>query len=210
MEKLKIYKNIPYLEVITGSMFSGKSQEINRRLIYIDHYNMTRKQLYGGSNTISYIILRPMTDSRPSSVRSVPYEQRNWIYVYANDLFASIPAEELLEYDYIVLDEAQFFTEEIISQVKLLLSNHKYVLISGLDKDYRGNPFSEFMKWALCQADDVTKLTAVCGICGAPATMAKLIVLDGSPIPADSNIIIEDDNHKYVPMCRRCMLGSIK
>ena len=72
----------------------------------------------------------------------------------------------LMNYDMIVFDEAQFFTGHIKTLVKFLLSKNKYILISGLDKDYRGEPFSEFMQWVLCVADDVTKLTAICAKCG--------------------------------------------
>ena len=92
--------------------------------------------------------------------------------------------------------------------MKFLLSKNKYILISGLDKDYRGEPFSEFMQWVLCVADDVTKLTAICAKCGKPSTAAKLICTDGSDSKSSGNIFIEDENHKYVPMCRKCMMSS--
>lgn len=205
MERNQIFRNIPYLEVITGSMYSGKSQEINRRLIYIDYYNQSRMTAFDGTQVINYIIVRPNTDVRSDEVRSVPYQTRNWKYVQNDNIFSDMDGNEidLFDYDYIILDEAQFFKSEVIDQVKLLLAENKYVIVSGLDKDYLDNPFSEFMKWVLCTADDVTKLSAICSKCGAPSTLAKLVSLDGS-IPA-GNIIIEDDNHKYIPICRKCM-----
>lgn len=206
MDRLKIMKGVPVLEAIVGPMFSGKSQEINRRLIYIDYYNESRRSAFDGTETISYIIIRPDTDNRSSEVRKVPYQDRNWKYSKHDDIFKDSDGNpiDLLKYDYIILDEAQFFTSDVIDQVKLLLNEDKYVIVSGLDKDCFGEPFSKFMQWVLCLADDVTKLTAICARCGAPSTMAKLISLDESEV-IEGNIIIEDENHKYVPMCRKCM-----
>ena len=206
MDRLKIMKGVPVLEAIVGPMFSGKSQEINRRLIYIDYYNESRRSAFDGTETISYIIIRPDTDNRSSEVRKVPYQDRNWKYSKHDNIFKDSDGNpiDLLKYDYIILDEAQFFTSDVIDQVKMLLNEDKYVIVSGLDKDCFGEPFSKFMQWVLCLADDVTKLTAICARCGAPSTMAKLISLDESEV-IEGNIIIEDENHKYVPMCRKCM-----
>lgn len=206
MDRLAVHKGIPMLDAIVGPMYSGKSQEINRRLTYIDHYNQSRQNFYDGSGMISYIIIRPDTDTRSSEVRTVPYQDRNWKYSKRDDIFTSTDGTkiDLLQYDYIILDEAQFFSSEVIDQVESLLNEDKYVIVSGLDKDCFGKPFSKFMQWALCLADDVTKLTAICAKCGAPSTMAKLVSMDPSEI-IEGNIIIEDENHKYVPMCRKCM-----
>ena len=206
MDRLKIMKGVPVLEAIVGPMFSGKSQEINRRLIYIDYYNESRRSAFDGTETISYIIIRPDTDNRSSEVRKVPYQDRNWKYSKHDNIFKDSDGNpiDLLKYDYIILDEAQFFTSDVIDQVKMLLNEDKYVIVSGLDKDCFGEPFSKFMQWVLCLADDVTKLTAICARCGAPSTMAKLISLDESEV-IEGNIIIEDENHKYVPMCLKCI-----
>ncbi|MCM1219790.1 MAG: hypothetical protein NC548_35415 [Lachnospiraceae bacterium] len=207
MERLAIQKGVPYLECIAGPMFSSKSTEINRRLINIDYYNKHRAEFYGCSGTISYIVLRPDTDTRDAVIRPVPYDGRNQRIVHRNDIHTDVqdnPTNLLEQYDYIILDEAQFFAPEVIDQVKDLLDHDKYVIVAGLDKDYRGEPFSDFMKWAMCVADDVTKLTAICVKCGQPSTMAKLITTDPNE-KLDGNVVIEDENHKYVPMCRKCM-----
>lgn len=207
MDKLRIVKGVPFLEVIGGPMFSSKSTEINRRLINIDYYNKHRAEFYGCSDTISYIVLRPDTDTRSAVIRPVPYEGRNQRIVHRDDISTDVNGESLDlidHYDQIILDEAQFFSAEVIDQVKDLLDHDKYVIVVGLDKDYRGEPFSEFMKWACCVADEVTKLTAICVRCGQPSTMAKLITLDPNE-EIDGNVVIEDEKHKYVPMCRKCM-----
>lgn len=199
MEKLKIVKGIPYLEVITGPMFAGKSQEVNRRLINIDYYNKHRTENFKGKDTVSYVVLRPEVDTRSEEVRKIPYSDKNWMFVPKDNILA--PGIE--RYDYIILDEAQFFSTEVIEQLEYLLKKDKYVIVCGLDKDYRSKPFSEMMKWALAVADEVTKLTAICASCGSPSTMMKLVSKNPQE-SFDDNIIIEDDNHKYVPMCRKC------
>lgn len=207
MDKLRIVKGVPFLEVIGGPMFSSKSTEINRRLINIDYYNKHRAEFYGCSDTISYIVLRPDTDTRSAVIRPVPYEGRNQRIVHRDDISTDVNGDSLDlidHYDQIILDEAQFFSAEVIDQVKDLLDHDKYVIVAGLDKDYRGEPFSDFMKWAFCVADEVTKLTAICVRCGQPSTMAKLITLDPNE-ELDGNVVIEDEKHKYVPMCRKCM-----
>lgn len=207
MEKWKISIGRPYLEVITGAMFSGKSQEINRRLTNIDYYNRHREVDFSGEGKVSYIILRPDTDTRSDNIRTLPYADKKWIVVPRDDICHTTDGKfiNLFEdYDYIILDEAQFFDKSVIEQVRMLLEDHKYVIVAGLDKDYRGEPFSEFMQWVLSVSDETTKLTAICANCGAPSTMAKLIVTNPDEDLKD-NIIIEDENHRYVPVCRKCM-----
>lgn len=206
MEKFQIYKDTPYLEAIVGPMFSGKSQEISRRLKYIDHYNNSRSSMFDNDQLISYVLLRPDLDTRSDKIRPLPYDSGNCHLVKPDDLHHSLSGDDLHLYDkdYIILDEAQFFSSEVIDQVEDLLLADKYILVAGLDKDYLGNPFSKFMSWTLCLADDVTKLTAICTNCGAPATMAKLISDDPSEI-LDCNVVIEDDMHHYYPMCRKCI-----
>jgi thymidine kinase len=148
-----------------------------------------------------------MTDTRTAEVRPLPYASKNWVYVPNSTLYCDVdgnPTNLFEDYDYIILDEAQFFRNDVIEQLKLLLAEDKYIIIAGLDKDYRGEPFSKLMQWAMCVSDDVTKLTAICAKCGAPSTMAKLVSSDPTEI-LEGNIIIEDEDHQFVPVCRKCM-----
>lgn len=212
MDKFRIKKDTPYLECIVGPMFSGKSQELNRRLTNIDHYNHHRISEFNGEGTVSYVILRPSTDTRSEVIRRLPYADKNWILVPKDDICHSLDGKfiNLFEdYDYIIIDEAQFLDSSVIEQIRMLLEDNKYVMVSGLDKDYRGEPFSEFMKWVLSVSDETTKLTAICSICGEPSTMAKLVVSDPNEI-IECNIIIEDEDHKYIPVCRKCMGNKFK
>lgn len=212
MDKFKIVKDVPYLECIVGPMFSGKSQELNRRLINIDYYNQHRTQDFNGTQTVSYIILRPNLDTRSDEIRPVPYVGKNCAIVPIDDICHDTDGKFInlfQDYDYVILDEAQFFSRTVIEQVRMLLEDNKYVIISGLDKDYRGEPFSEFMQWVLSVSDETTKLTAICAECGAPSTMAKLVCTNPNEEFSD-NVIIEDENHRYIPLCRKCMYHSTR
>ena len=207
LDKFRIFKDTPYLEVIAGGMYSGKSQEINRRLTNIDYYNQHRESEFDGSDKIRYIILKPNTDTRSADIRKIPYVDKNLVVVSKSDINHDVNGDYISlvkDYDYIILDEAQFFDSKIISTIKLLLEENKYVLVAGLDKDHKGEPFSDFMKWVLAVADEVTKLTAICANCGSPSTMAKLVSKNPNE-KFTGNIIIEDENHRYVPLCRKCM-----
>lgn len=206
MDHLRVIRDTPYLEVITGPMFSGKSQEISRRISNLDYYNRNRIENFDGDNQVRYIILRPNIDTRSIKIRPLPY--KDYTTVNAHDICHDMSGKFIdifKDYDYIILDEAQFFGREAIEQVKILLEDNKYVIVCGLDKDYKGDPFSEFMSWALAASDETTKLSAVCAVCGAPSTMHKLVCLNKDEYDKlRTNIIIEDENHKYVPMCRKC------
>lgn len=212
--QFKLSKNVPFLRAITGPMFSGKSQEVDRIATSIYYYNKHQIDT-GASDYISYIILRPSLDVRDSKIRELPYSDKIWRFTPVDTLFREYRFNSKLDllndYDYIILDEAQFYSASVIPEVKMLLEAGKSVIVSGLDKDYLGEPFSEFIKWAMCVADDVTKLHAICVECGEPSTMAKLTISDSSaPINSHNNVIIEDNNHKYVAMCRKCMYESEK
>jgi len=196
--------NKPYLEVITGPMFSGKSQELARKLINLDYYNK-----HDMGTPVNYIVLRPDTDTRPDSVRNIPYKNSYIINSKTPELVDKYKTLDLSVYDIIAFDEAQFLSEEYIELVKNLLDSGKHVIIVGLDKNFRKDPFSEFMKWALCAADDVIKLTAICAECGAPSTLAELINADLDE-DSDTSVVIETENTKFVPKCRSCYRYNTK
>lgn len=198
-------KNVPHLEVITGGMFSGKSIEISRRLTSIYYYNQSNS-----NNQVRSLVIRPLTDNRSEETRNIPYKQFEQMLIEANitPRMENHLESKLLNYDMIIFDEAQFFEGGISQLIEFLLDHDKYVLVCGLDKDYKMEPFSEFMKWVLASADEVTKLHAVCSKCGRPSDGAKLISTSDCD-QIDSNIFIEDDNHKYIPLCRKCMKSYV-
>lgn len=149
----------PSLEVITGPMYSGKSEELIRRL------NRARIARLG------LLIFRPMRDTRyhDTSVAS-----------QTGSTFPAIPvrdARHMLDttmerlgsgFDVVAIDEAQFFDKEIIKFVNWMLCRGKKVIIAGLDTDFRGIPF-EHIPYLMAIADSVTKLSAICTVCGKDA-----------------------------------------
>lgn len=184
-----ITPNTSWLEVITGPMFSGKSELIAQKIKRLDYYNK-----FTASPPIRYIILRPDTDTRPEDIRATPYPE--WKTVSSCDLGSAVPDA----YDVIFLDEAHFFKDSIVLDIKSLLRLGKHVVVAGLDKDYTGWPFAPFMEWAIATSDECTKLTAICVMCGQDATMTSLVT--DEDLPVTSNILVESDKIKYVPVCR--------
>lgn len=188
----------PNFTVITGSMFSGKSNELGRRVTNIDYYN----HHYLGT-PINYIILRPNIDVRDEKIRKTPYSNYKFI-----DPATLEPANDdkidLNIYDLIAFDEAQFFSDNLIDLVKKLLAMNKQVIVVGLDKDRNGEPFSNFMMWSLCVCDEVLKLSAMCAKCGRESSFSEMV----SDNPSDSKIVIESENSKYVPKCRKHYHGN--
>jgi len=139
------------IEVITGSMFSGKSKELKRRL---------EREVYAKKKII---VFKPSIDTRTEHVSTHDGETIKTISI-------SKP-EEILKYnaDVIGIDEVQFFDRSIIDVVKKL--NNKKIIISGLDMDFMGNPF-ETTILLMGIADKVDKLKAVCVKCGNDANIS--------------------------------------
>lgn len=185
-------KNKGSIEVICGSMFSGKTQELIRRL----KLAMIAKQKVQIFN--SYL------DTRYAKEHIVSHDKM---------MLSAIPvrkASEILkktEYDTDVvgIDEAHFFDDDIVKVANTLANNGKRVIIAGLDLDWRGRPFMQMAK-LMAIAEYVTKNLAICVICGSPAHYSQKIV--------DSNERIEvGASDKYEARCRKCFnleLVSVK
>jgi thymidine kinase len=170
------------LEVYCGPMKSGKTRELIHR---IDNLHYIK-----GCN---FILIKPALDTRSIKIQSrFGSLSSDCILINENK------PEEILEvvkkeHQLIAIDEAQFFKEKIISIVESLLQQDKNVIISGLDLDFRGEPFGQ-MHHLLARADIVHKLTGICDFdgCGAPATRTQRLV-DGQPASYHSPIILIGD-----------------
>ena len=142
------------LEVICGCMYSGKTEELIRRV---------RRALFAKQQVR---VFKPFQDTRYSKNDIVThygekiegYSVENAAQIY--DLAKDTPV--------IGIDEAQFFSQEVLEVVELL-SKTKRVIVCGLDQDFAGRPFGH-MGDLLCMAESITKLTAVCTVCGEDAT----------------------------------------
>ncbi|MFB0516528.1 MAG: thymidine kinase [Candidatus Neomarinimicrobiota bacterium] len=171
-----------WIEVISGSMFSGKTEELIRRL--------RRAQIAKQS----VAIFKPQLDDRYSESDIVSHSQ-----LRIPSTPVSSPQEILKhadEADVIGIDEAQFFEPDIVSVVKELAGRGKRVVVAGLDKDYRGEPFGALPE-LMAEAEYVTKTLAICMRCGEPANFTQRLTRD------DRRILIGETDI-YEARCRRC------
>ena len=177
-----------WLEVVCGPMFSGKSEELIRRL---------RRAEIAGQRVL---IVKPKIDNRYDIGHVVSHAGAKMRAV-AVESPADIPG--LVDgYDVIGVDEVQFFAPEIVLILDGLVEKGMRVVVSGLDQDFRGFPFGP-MPELLCRAELVDKLQAVCHRCGVPGTMTQRLV-DGSPAPADGATIVVGALEQYEARCRSC------
>ena len=171
-----------WIEVICGSMFSGKTEELMRRLRRAEIAKM------------NIIIFKPMIDSRYSENQIVSHNQLK-MDSHLVDTISKIPnlAKEI---DVIGIDEAQFFDDSLVEICKDLAGNGKRVVVAGLDTDYRGVPFGP-MPAIMCEADYLDKLRAICVRCGNPASYTQRT-------SSDSGQIVIGELDKYEARCRNC------
>jgi thymidine kinase len=177
-----------WLEVVCGPMFSGKSEELIRRL---------RRAEIAGQRVL---IVKPQIDSRYDIGHVVSHAGAKMRAV-AVESPSDIPGL-VAGYDVIGVDEVQFFPLEITLVLDGLVEEGMRVICSGLDQDFRGCPFGP-MPELLCRAELVDKLQAVCHRCGGPATMTQRLV-DGAPAPADGATIVVGALEQYEARCRNC------
>jgi thymidine kinase len=177
-----------WLEVVCGPMFSGKSEELIRRL---------RRAEIAGQRAL---IVKPRIDDRYDIGHVVSHAGARMRAV-AVDAPADIPGL-VGGYDAIGVDEVQFFGAEIVLVLDALAERGLRVIACGLDQDFRGRPFGA-MPELLCRAELVDKLQAVCHRCGGPATMTQRLV-DGAPAPADGATIVVGALEQYEARCRSC------
>jgi len=174
-----------WLEVVCGPMFSGKSEELIRRL---------RRAEIAGQRAL---IVKPRIDDRYDIGHVVSHAGAK-MRALAVSSAPDIPG--LVEgYDVVGVDEVQFFGPEIVLVIDTLVERGSRVVASGLDQDFRGLPFGS-MPELLCRAELVDKLQAVCHRCGGPATMTQRLV-DGSPAPADGATIVVGALEQYEARC---------
>ncbi|MFO8234104.1 MAG: thymidine kinase [Bacteroidales bacterium] len=179
---------VGWVEIITGSMFSGKTEELIRRL---------RRAKYARMRTEIY---KPIIDTRYSEedvvshdekvITSTPVDAAGNILLLANNV------------DVIGIDEAQFFDEGLVDVCNQLANEGMRVIVAGLDMDFQGKPFGPIPK-LMATAEQVTKVHAICMRCGSLAqysyrkTKSKKLVLLG-------------EQDEYEPLCRACFINARK
>jgi thymidine kinase len=177
-----------WVHVICGCMFCGKTDEMLRLL---------RRFSIAGR---SVALIKPRLDTRSADGTVV---SRSGAQHTALAVDSSREIEHLVGYaDIVAIEEGQFFDEDLPVVVSRLADAGKQVLVTGLDQDFRGIPFGP-MPRLMALADQVTKLTAICVVCGEPATRTQRLI-DGHPAPADSPLIVIGGlgDEKYEARCR--------
>lgn len=175
------------IEVITGSMFCGKTDELIRRL---RRATIARQKVQ---------VFKPALDIRYSVEK---------VKSHAGNEFGAIPiqfAREILEKTesdttVVAVDEAQFFDDELIQVIQQLAERNIRVIVAGLDTDFRGEPFGP-MPIIMAIAEDVDKLHAICMVCGEPASRTQRLV-DGEPAKYHDPIVIVGTYELYEARCR--------
>jgi len=163
-----------WVHVIAGCMFCGKTDEMLRLL---------RRFSIAGRRVV---LIKPRLDTRTDRVTVV---SRSGAHHDAVTVDTSVEIDAAAhDADVVAIEEAQFFDERLPEAVERLAALGKQVVLTGLDRDFRGVPFGS-MPRLLALADEVTKLTAICVVCGEPATRTQRLI-DGSPAPANSPLIV--------------------
>lgn len=177
-----------WIEVICGSMFSGKTEELIRRLKRAQ-YAKQKVEIFKPVIDTRYDIENVVShDAR--SIVSTPVPSSGNILLLANDV------------DVVGIDEAQFFDMELVNVANELASRGVRVILAGLDMDYKGNPFGP-MPGLLATAEYVTKVHAICMNCGDLAYVSHRTV--------DSNkLVLLGETDNYEPLCRSCFLKESK
>ncbi|WP_145388224.1 thymidine kinase [Staphylococcus capitis] len=176
-----------WIETITGSMFSGKSEELIRRL---------RRGIYAKQKVI---VFKPAIDDRYHKEKVVSHDG-NEIEAINISTSREILNQDLDNVDVIGIDEVQFFDGEIVNIVEQLAKNGHRVVVAGLDMDFKGEPFEPMPK-LLAVSEQVTKLQAVCAVCGSPSSRTQRLI-NGEPAKIDDPIILVGANESYEPRCR--------
>ncbi len=177
------------LEVICGCMFSGKTEELIRRLKRAT-YARQRVQVFKHALDDRYDEMA-VASHNGQRLPTVPAASTGDI------LGALRPGVEVVG-----IDEVQFFGPEVVPLLEALVGRGVRVIVSGLDQDFRGEPFGPIPQ-LLARAEHVDKLSAICTACGQPATRTQRLV-DGRPAPYDGEVVSIGSSEKYEPRCRAC------
>lgn len=178
------------LEVICGPMFSGKSEELMRRL---------RRATIAKQKVITF---KPALDDRYSIEYVVSHDGTKHKALPLNSVDTIESIVQSQEATVIGLDEAQFFSPDIVAIICKLVEQQKRVIVAGLDLDFRGIPFG-IMPLLMAIADNVTKLRAICTECGKDAHFTQRLV-NNQPAKFDDPIILIGAQEAYHARCRGC------
>jgi thymidine kinase len=176
------------VEVVCGSMFCGKTEELIRR---VRRAVIARQKVQ---------VFKHSLDTRYDQVRVISHSGQNIEATpvrESGDLLNMVGKETTV----VAIDEAQFFDLGIISAIDGLAERGLRVIVAGLDTDFRGEPFGA-IPTLMCRAEEVVKLQAICMVCGNPACRTQRL-LNGAPARYDEPVIMVGADEAYEPRCRQ-------
>lgn len=186
---MEVVNRLGWVEVVCGPMFAGKSEELIRRVKRLEY---AKKKV---------LVFKPGIDNRYSETEVVSHSQlkaKSTAIKEAKDILRYITPGTYA----IAVDEVQFLDPYIVEVAQQLAATGIRVILAGLDTDFRGEPFDVIGK-LVTVAEYVSKLTAICVVCGAPATKTQRII-NGKPAHYSDPIIKVGAAESYEPRCRHC------
>lgn len=175
------------IEIICGSMFSGKTEEMIRRL---------RRAVIAKQKVQ---VFKPIIDNRYNVEKVTSHAGIDFEAVpinQSNEIFNHLKSETTV----VAIDEAQFFDDGIIDVIDQLANDGMRVVVTGLDMNFRGEPFG-CIPTLLSKADKVDKLQAICMVCGEPAGRTQRLV-NGKPARYDDPLVVVGASEMYEARCR--------
>jgi thymidine kinase len=178
-----------WIEIVCGSMFSGKTEELIRR---VRRARIARQKVQ---------VFKPAVDTRYHIEQVASHDGLQW---EAEPVASARQILGRLEPDttVVAVDEAQFFDWELSKVCAELTKRGVRVILAGLDMDFRGEPFGP-MPLLMAESEEVSKLQAICVVCGAPASRTQRLI-DGRPAAYDDPIILVGGSESYEARCRKC------
>jgi thymidine kinase len=178
-----------WIEVVCGSMFSGKTEELIRRV---------RRARIAGQKVQ---VFKPAIDARYHEMVVASHDGLRF------DAIPVSSAREILDKlqpdaHVVAVDEVQFFDREVAEVLNALAERGLRVIAAGLDQDFRGEPFGP-MPILMAQAEEVTKLNAICVVCGNPASRTQRLI-DGQPARWEDPVVLVGGLQSYEARCRAC------
>ncbi len=178
-----------WIEVVCGSMFCGKTEELIRR---VRRAQIARQKVQ---------VFKPAIDTRYAKREVMSH---NGVQVGAVPVESVAQLQTLIEQDttVVALDEAQFFDDAVLTLCDELTAQGTRVIVAGLDMDFRGEPFGP-MPTLMARAECVDKLQAICVVCGGPASRTQRLI-NGQPAAYDDPVILVGASEVYEARCRGC------
>jgi thymidine kinase len=181
-----------FVEVVAGSMFSGKTEELLRRL---------RRAEIAGQDVAAFT---PAIDDRYGKTTIGSHEGRQWEAQVVDNVGDGVweIQDHLNGEEVVAIDEANFFDQALVNVCNVLANDGRRVIVSGTDITFRGEPFTPLPE-LMAIAEYVDKLQAICTVCGEPATRNQRLV-DGEPAHVDDPTIVVGAEESYEARCRNC------